>query len=564
MVHLKVAGTEQGQRRLNGPQTTGRSYGSLSSAEYEIDVLTNVRIAVRDGVALLADVYRPRGLASFPAIVSASAYPRQIQNSGAPMGFVEAGATDFFVPRGYAHVIVNVRGTGGSEGVYDLLGPTERQDMYDLVEWVAAQPWCTTKVGMTGISYFAMTAFGAAVEQPPHLAAIFSPATTCDLYEACYHGGVLSHFLMSWLHAVSKFSAVADSTWRGTLATVIESILRTPLVHKRFEHFNGEAALSAMKPLLSTRLAHPFDAFSSAASIEHQAKDAFWKNRDVVPLLANVRCPVYLGCDWQNVPLHLPSTFSAYNALPDDIPKRVAMLGEFGLGWPWESLHVEALAWFDQWLKGRDTGIMEGAPIRYVVPAERAERWHETPAWPPPECTQTTFALFADGTLSAHEGASGSRSYVYKSSDYGSIDVAEPGLLEWTTQPLEADVTLVGPVELLLDAASSGGDTAFHAQLQDVAPDGAVVDVTAGWRRAAISDDLTELGVVPMNVQRRYRIKLVDNARCFRQGHRIRLLLRGDDSTPPPPIMGFKHAPVGTATRVTVASSSRLALSILL
>ena len=100
------------------------------------------------------------------------------------MGFIEAGATDFWVPRGYVHVIANVRGTGGSGGTFGFFDAQERRDMYDLVEWAAAQPWCDGNVGMIGISYFAMTQLEAAVERPPHLKAIFPVAVTADLYEA--------------------------------------------------------------------------------------------------------------------------------------------------------------------------------------------------------------------------------------------------------------------------------------------------------------------------------------------------------------------------------------------
>ena len=71
-------------------------------------------------------------------LIAASPYPRQIQNSGAPLGFIEAGASDFFVPRGYVHVIANLRGTGGSEGTFGFFDAQEREDLYDLVEWVAA------------------------------------------------------------------------------------------------------------------------------------------------------------------------------------------------------------------------------------------------------------------------------------------------------------------------------------------------------------------------------------------------------------------------------------------
>ena len=153
-------------RQLNGPQTTGRDYRQLSEPEFDMRHDNNVAITMRDGTALMADVHRPDAGGRFPALIAASPYPRQIQDLGAPMGFIEAGATDFWVPRGYVHVIANLRGTGDSEGEYGFFDAQERLDMYDLVEWVAAQPWCDGNVGMIGISYFAMTQLEAAVERP--------------------------------------------------------------------------------------------------------------------------------------------------------------------------------------------------------------------------------------------------------------------------------------------------------------------------------------------------------------------------------------------------------------
>jgi putative CocE/NonD family hydrolase len=156
---------------------------------------------MRDGVNLLADVFRPSTPARYPVLIAASPYPRQIQDLGAPMGFIEAGASDFFVPRGYVHVIANLRGTGGSGGTFGFFDGQERKDMYDLVEWAAEQPWSDGNVGMVGISYFAMTQMEAAVERPPHLKAIMPVAATFDLYDsASHHGLVSASFITPFLY----------------------------------------------------------------------------------------------------------------------------------------------------------------------------------------------------------------------------------------------------------------------------------------------------------------------------------------------------------------------------
>lgn len=100
----RSAGPGSGERRLNGAQTTGRSYLDLSPPVHRVGAQFDVSIPVGDGTRLLCDVYRPRAEGRFPALVAFSPYPRKIQNSGAPLGFVEAGASDFFVPRGYASI----------------------------------------------------------------------------------------------------------------------------------------------------------------------------------------------------------------------------------------------------------------------------------------------------------------------------------------------------------------------------------------------------------------------------------------------------------------------------
>jgi predicted acyl esterase len=96
----RVAGTEPRQRQLNGAQTTGRAYRNLSQPQCELTREDDVPVPMRDGVRLLADVFRPTTPGRYPVLIAASPYPRQIQDIGAPLGFIEAGASDFFVPRG--------------------------------------------------------------------------------------------------------------------------------------------------------------------------------------------------------------------------------------------------------------------------------------------------------------------------------------------------------------------------------------------------------------------------------------------------------------------------------
>ena len=180
----------------------------------------DVEAPMRDGVNLLADIYRPAATGRYPVLIAASPYPRQIQNLGAPMGFIEAGATDFFVPRGYVHLIANCRGTSGSGGTFGFFDGQERQDMYDLVEWAAEQPWSDGNIGMVGISYFAMTQMEAAVERPPHLKAIMPVAATFDLYEAAAHDGLTStSFITPFLSMIGRHPAIRTSFGAASFST---------------------------------------------------------------------------------------------------------------------------------------------------------------------------------------------------------------------------------------------------------------------------------------------------------------------------------------------------------
>ncbi|WP_156687103.1 CocE/NonD family hydrolase [Mycobacterium sp. Marseille-P9652] len=567
-------------RTLNGPQTTGRHYRNLSEPQHRTRTDINIAIGMRDGTTLLADVHRPDADGRFPALLAASPYPRQMQDFGAPAGFIEAGVTDFWVPRGYVHVIANLRGTCGSGGTFGFFDGQERRDVYDLVEWVAAQPWCDGNVGMIGISYFAMTQLEAAVERPPHLKAIFPLAVTSDLYEGANHHGLLSSsFVTPFLAMMGLTSDRSDELWRSRPIGLARRVLNTPRLHKKFETLNGEAAVTMLRQLL--RLPHdphPWDELWLQAAVEHPTRDEWWEERSVLPLLKQIDIPVYLGCDWENVPLHLPSTFATWKGLSHNACVRMGMLGKFGLTWPWESLHTEALAWYDHWLKGRDTGITEGPPIRYILPG--ADEWRTAGSWPPPGAAHRELALRADGALDEDEGEPGSRTLMVLGAGLGRVKPSEidpPSTLTWTGPPLEGDIDVVGEIELRLVASATAIDTAWMAVLQDVAPDGTVGDVTAGWLRASMREvdeaasrpgapvlPCTTPRAVPVGEDVTYRIPLVPNARRFAAGHRIRLVLASDDQDPSTPaIMNFRHASVGTSSLNTIRSSSRLLLPVL-
>jgi predicted acyl esterase len=276
--------------------------------------------------------------------------------------------------------------------------------------------------------------------------------------------------------------------------------------------------------------------------------------------------------------LHLPSTFPAFQRLANSKYVRVTMLGEHGLAWPWESLHVEALAWFDHWLKGQDTGILDGPRIRYILPG--AEGWHAVDTWPLPNASYRSLALRADGALGDEEGESGSRTLMTLGAGLNRAQASvtdPPANLTWTSEPLQHDLDVVGDIELELDAISTAADTAWIVVLQDVDSTGAITDVTAGYLRAGLREvdeaasrpgapelPCRAFQAVPIGEPVRYRIPMVANARRFKTGHHVRLFLTSDDQdSNTPALLTFRHASVGTSSQNSIRSSSRLMLPVM-
>jgi uncharacterized protein len=578
----KVSGTEPGQRQLNGTQTTGREYKDLSTPDHGITHDFDIEAPMRDGVSLLADVYRPDARGRFPVLIAASPYPRQIQNSGAPMGFIEAGASDFWVPRGYVHVVANLRGTSGSGGTFGFMDGQERRDLHDLVEWAAAQPWSDGNVGMLGISYFASSQIQAATQQPEHLKAIFALEATTDLYQSAVHHGLMSSsFVTTFLAMIGMTSGKSNKLWRSHLVNGVSDLLRTPHIHGKFATSQGDAAMAGLRVLLKLHHdPHPWDDIWRQVAVEHPARDDWWEDHSMVPLFDNIQVPAYLGCDWENVPLHLPGSLAIIKALLASNPNvRVAMLGDLGISWPWETMHIEALAWFDHWLKGRDTGVLDGPPVRYQLRKGEADGWKAADTWPIPDVDYRELALRTDGTLSTDEGDAGQRTYMVLGAGLNRARASEadpPSSLAWETEVLTDDLDLLGDIELRLDATASAADTAWIVTLQDIAPDDAGADITAGYLRAslrAVDESTSAPGrpvlpcttpvAVPINEEVSYRIPIVGTGYRIAAGHRLRLALTSDDQDPNyPAMMTFRHASVGTSSLNRIASTSRLLLPI--
>ncbi len=414
-----------------------------SKPTYSITGDTSVRIAMRDGVRLAADVYRPAAPGQrFPALIATSPYTRQLQRTDHPDGQNESGISEFWVPHGYAHVIVDVRGTNESEGDYDHMGPAERRDLFDIIEWAAAQPWCDGRVGMTGESYYAWSQWMAAAEQPPHLGAIFAQCGSVDLYrERYYHGGILKRGVGSWFYVVREINGRRDD---------VDPIRR---------HTNA-----------ILRDEHPFN-------------DEYHRERLSWDRLDRVKVPAYVVGTWKHVSTHLRSAFEAYNAI--SVPKRLVVGPGPYPRKPMAAYHREALRWYDHQLKGLDTGVMAGDPIRLWVMG--AERWRSEREWPLARTEWREYFLSGSGSSSDRELATSARdgeaSWSFDPSTRDAY-VGKPAVT-YRTAPFGEATEITGPLALYLTAASSARDQDWIVIVSDEGPGGKTRELTRGWLRAS-------------------------------------------------------------------------------
>ena len=510
-----------------------------SEPRYEIQTEWNQAVAVRDGTKLLLDVYRPNAPGEkFPALCSFSPYTRQLQRDSPPIGQNESGISEFWVPRGYAHVIVDVRGSNGSDGSWDMWGPEEQQDLADIIDWVARQSWCNGSVGMMGCSYFAMTQNLAAEQQPPSLKAIFPYDALTDIYRDCYFPGGIPHdgFTRIWFSDVTFLNF-----WGG----------RNPNTAAMTKHFE---TILGMK--------YPLDG-------------PYYRERSAWPNLGKIQIPAYFGCHWTFYNLHLRGAFDAWQGT-GNITKRM-LIGPTPLPQrPFANYHMEALRWYDHFLKGMDTRVLEGAPIHLWIEGE--DVWRNEHEWPLARTKWTELYLGGSvgaGTLRDTPPLDGEQTLQYDPTSEQWLW----GQPRWVyrSEALDRPLEFTGPIQLNLVMASTAEDTDWIVILQDEAPDGSTRELTRGWLRSshravdparsrknqpwhphARIDPLTP------NKPEELQIEVIPTCNLFGQGHRIRLELANCDSLVPNYFWYKRALPIAARNAVIQGrGKSRLVLPVI-
>ena len=516
-----------------------RWHDRLSQPQYRVKTDKDVFVAMRDGVKIAVDVYRPDADVKVPALLGISPYSKDVQalpifeyptDRDLGNGGIEAGNTEYFVSRGYAHVIAESRGTGISEGSYGVFSAAEQRDGYDLVEWIAKQPWCNGSVGMLGMSYFGMIQWLVAAQRPPHLKAIFPLDAATDMYRHWgYHGGVLHlSFLSTWWDS-SLIVNRADSPDipEAQLKRVVEELLEQPEI-KSHPRLYKTLRWRHKNPHFFDVLVHPFDG-------------PYYHERSASTKFGQIDIPCFLMSRWSAQYIHLPGAFSAWEQVK--APKRLMITTpESGVGFnrPWHENHDLVLRWYDHWLKGNDTGVMKEPPITILV--QGTGRFRHENEWPLARTRWTRMHLGPQGAL--RPDAPG---WNEKPDAFTNIAGLQPGSkvpgLRYATAPLGEDLEVTGPIALTLYASLSGEDTNWIVELSDVDPSGAEKRVSIGWLKASHREidparskpykpyhPHTGATSVPPGKVCEYAIEICDTSYVFKTGHRLQLLVKAQDA----------------------------------
>ncbi|MFC1846152.1 CocE/NonD family hydrolase [Chloroflexota bacterium] len=527
--------------------------GKISPRQYSVIRDFDVYAPVSDGVNINLDVFRPSGNEKYPALISISPYNKEAQYArvwpramgssmvrGQSDASLEAGPTEFLVRRGYVHIIASTRGTGKSEGTYRFMDLREIQDIHDLVEWAAKQPWCNGQVGMMGTSYYAWSQQRAAVLQPPHLKAICPFYSSTDLYrDLWYHGGILKLRFLNML--LSTGALCINSEASVTLEELGEEGYRKAIAQALLDK-----DLMA-DPGFAATLTNP-DMPGNAAKLDvllHPTDGPYWQERRLVDY-DKITIPAYLGCCWGMYELHLPAAFRSWENL--QIPKKLVIGPPIYLDRPVHQYSWEMLRWYDYWLKGIDTGIMDEPPVKVFIIG--ANEWKIADDWPIPGTKWIPFNLHSGGILSEMEPWPDASPSSYEDSP------AKRGSLVYCTPALVENTEVIGPIALNLYASCRSNDINFCISLWDVDQQGNETIITRGWLKGSHREidpakskpwrpfhtHKDPKPLVPGEIYK-FAIEIIPTACLFKAGHKICLKIKGVIDEEPKTTLQFVHAP---------------------
>ena len=528
---------------------------ALETGPCAVEKQADVPATMRDGTVLLADVYRPREPGAYPVLLMRLPYDKN-----AAQTYVYA-KPEAYASHCYLVVIQDVRGQYASQGEFYPFRD-EAADGYDTVEWAAALPGSSGKVGMYGFSYVGATQWLAATQKPPHLAAIAPAHTSSDYYDGwSYEGGAFSlAFLESWPLTSIALSGSRRLGDQAVLDRIKEAQGRLPETYRHLPIKDYPWLFPDRRDVAP----YFYD------WVEHDTWDDYWKRWSIRTRYGDVQVPALNFAGWYDV--FMNGGAENFAGMRQKGGSEAARKGQRLVIGPWIHLPWEQkvgevdfgpeaanpidrlhLRWFDHWLKGADNGVDREPPVRVFVMG--ANKWREAADWPIPGTQFTTYHLrsrgaantrFGNGSLSTEPPAADEPADRYRYDPANPVpsrgghscctsDVAPVGpfdqaaveeradVLVYSTPPLDRPVEVTGPITVTLHAATSAPDTDFTAKLVDVHPDGKAINLNNGIVRARFRDSLEHPDRIAPGRAYEYTIQVWPTSNLFKAGHRIRL-----------------------------------------
>ncbi|MGW0432133.1 CocE/NonD family hydrolase [Micromonospora sp. NPDC003197] len=523
-------------------------FQTTRAGEQTIAVRKDLRVPMRDGITLAVDAYHGLADKPRPALIAMSAYGKELQalalttppqRRPSPMwdGCIEAGDIARVVQEDYVHVIGDMRGTGDSDGVmignYNFGGVSQGQDLYDLIEWVAEQPWCDGNVGMIGISYFGSMQVLAAAERPPHLKAIFVSGGHFDFYETTYHGGVMWFMPRAAREGRGGDSGIAHTNVKSRMQEMYSPEELKKLVAERLRDPDVAAW-----PNLVHVLKYPKNRELWFDIVMNNLDGEWYEERNPITLAENIDIPVYLQID-QGRGWTVDGHIELFDVLKG--PKKLD-IGSYPpmQSRPWVEEHDKMFRWYEYWLKGIDNGIMDEPAVSVFV--EGSRKVVTAAQWPPKEIEYKPLYLRPRHKLSAEPELMGAEYAAPDGFYQAPLTVTDQvATVSWSTEPFEEPTELIGTGAAHLFAEIDQDDTNFIMRMWDVAPNGKRQLITTGFLKAShreLDDRTTEgnpyhphtrsVPVEPGKIEE-YVLRLYPFAATFNPGHRLLVELSNDE-----------------------------------
>lgn len=503
---------------------------------YAVEMRLGLQVPLRDGVMLSADLYLPKASGPFPTILIRTPYSNHSEGL-----ILRARA---LANNGYACLLQDTRGRWDSGGhYYPLQG--EGVDGYDTQEWIGAQPWSNGKIGTSGGSYLGHVQWQSAPLGSTNLTAMAPRVMGPNFFKALRPGGA--------------FQLNLCSTWGlGTS-----------------EHTNQLIEYHHWTELFHTL---PLQSFPAAAGRElpfwqdlllHAEYDDYWAAMNLEERWGEIGVPALNMGGWYDT--FIEGSFACFNGLRKYGRTPNARRSQLIVG-PWtHSLSVSPkvgdidfgahsmydldlleFRWWEQWLCGVDTGILDEGPLRLFIMG--INEWREEQEWPLARTQWQEWYLHSNGHANTlrGDGALSPQAPADEATDHfvydphfpvqsnGGNNCCAPHITAWgpydqravemrsdvlcyTSEPLAADLEVTGPITLVLYAATDCPDTDWTAKLVDVAPSGYAKNLCDGIVRARYRERMTAPTLLTPNQIYRYEINVGVTGNVFRQGHRIRL-----------------------------------------